>query len=651
MKSVYLIKKYLRKFHATGIFSSLIIVAALISIPQNVANAGLFDVTSVLGFPKLGDLIVQMVAELVNLNLQLASWILVIAGSLLNFSMSVTLNIKAFVEATPAIYTVWKAIRDISGMVIIFSLLYAAIKMILGQDAKIGALIKTVVMAGILINFSFFVTGLGIDVSNVISAQLYNAIAPANKLTGITSLNPSQVTQHLRDGGISDIFMQSLKIVNLYDVRTLQLKNNGDALSPSIKIILIGVVGIVIIYTAAASFFLAAMAFIVRFIILLFLLAFSPIWLASYAVPQLGEYAKKWTKIYQTQLTFMPVYLLLMYFAMSVLTSNKLFGSAYAGNLTSSDAWYANFLTIAINAAIVIFMLNVPLLAAISLGATMPKKLSESMGAGAVWKKVGGWAGGVAGRGTIGRIGSSFDKKLANTRFGNSSTVRDIRSSTTGALANAKFGSSRSYEDQAKIDSDVSKQRSLIQNNNTEADKKRKSAEKVSELKSVIESGTTAPNVYQDVIKKMNDKERLAIGEKNLKNVEVLKHLKKSDFEAIKKSDDISDDDKSEIGKLRMKALQHTINQGHSQEDFAEHMIKNMDSDDIMKLESSYLQNPYLIKHLTAGTLKKMADEKLDPNVKKSIGSTILNWAGNPISGGNLHHAYGFINKNRTEWQ
>lgn len=656
MKRFFKINNFKIKRHLAEIVSVIALAIVLISVPQYTAHAA-DSLTSFLGFPKFGDLVVQMIAEFVNLGLQLASWILAISGFLLNFSMSVTLNIKAFVEATPAIYTVWKAIRDISGMMIIFMLLFAAIKMILGQDAKLGELIKTIVVVGVLINFSFFVTGLGIDVSNVVSLQLYNAIAPANQLTGINSLNPHNVESTMRDGGISDIFMQSLQIVKLYNVKTLQLntngvKNNGDIFSPALKIILIGFVGIIIILTAAASFFLAALAFIVRFVILLFLLAFSPIWFASQAVPQLlGAYAKKWTDMYKNQLMFMPVYLLLMYFAMSVMTDNKFFGSAYAGDLTTSGAWYANFLTIAVNAVLVILMLNAPLVAALSMGAMIPKKLGESLGAGNIWKKIGLFSGGVAGRGSIGRIGSSLDKRLANTRFGNNSTVRDLRAITTGLAAKSKFGSSRSYEDQAKINEDVTKQRELIKTGNTDMDKKRKSTEKTNELKSIIDSGTTAPNKYQEVIKKMNEKERLALGGKNLKNTEVLKHLKKSDFEAIKKSDDISDEDKAEIGKLRMEALRHTVDQGHSQEEFAEHMLKNMETDDIMKLESSYLQDPYLIKHLTAGQLKKMADEKLDPNVKRSIGSTILNWAGNPISGGNLHHAYGFIDKNRPQWQ
>lgn len=458
MKRFFKINNFKIKRHLAEIVSVTALAVVLISVPQYTAHAagGSDIITDFLGFPKFGDLIVQMIAEFVNLGLQLASWILAISGFLLNFSMSVTLNIKAFVEATPAIYTVWKAIRDISGMMIIFMLLFAAIKMILGQDAKLGELIKTIVVVGVLINFSFFVTGLGIDVSNVVSLQLYNAIAPANQLTGINSLNPSNVESTMRDGGISDIFMQSLQIVKLYNVKTLQLntngvKNNGDIFSPALKIILIGFVGIIIILTAAASFFLAALAFIVRFVILLFLLAFSPIWFASQAVPQLlGAYAKKWTDMYKNQLMFMPVYLLLMYFAMSVMTDNKFFGSAYAGDLTTSGAWYANFLTIAVNAVLVILMLNAPLVAALSMGAMIPKKLGESLGAGNIWKKIGLFSGGVAGRNTFGAAaGRINDSAFARKFYGNNPNLGLAVSKGLSKVSGAGFGSTKGGYDAA----------------------------------------------------------------------------------------------------------------------------------------------------------------------------------------------------------
>ncbi len=428
------IYKNKNNYGTASIFCAVLIFTLIMIIPQHAAHASLLDMW---GVSKFGDLVTQLVAEVVNVILGLASWILSIAGFLLNFSMSITLNIKTFVQGTEAVYSVWKTIRDISGMFIIFLLLFAAIRMILGFDSKMGNLIKTIVTAGILINFSFFIAGLGIDVSNVVSMQLYNAIAPENTLTGPTSLDSDQIKQRIKDGGISDIFMQSLKIVNLYDSKALLQKNDGSALSPSLKIIFMGTVGIIIIFTAAASFALAALAFIVRFVILIFLMAFSPIWLAAYAIPQLAGHAKKWTELYVSQLTFMPAYLLLMYFAMKILSSNQLFGTAHVGNLTSSDAWYANFLVIAVNAALVIILLNAPLAAAMTLGAKVPKKLGEGVDALEIWKKVGSWGG----RNSVGRLASRVNESnTMRNMYANNPRMGNLLSGGMSKISSAGFG-------------------------------------------------------------------------------------------------------------------------------------------------------------------------------------------------------------------
>jgi hypothetical protein len=407
-------KKYLRYI---SIFA--LILTFGVALPMHMAHAaGFLDIEG-----SLVSVATDLVAAMVNLALGASAWVLSFAGMLLNFSMRLTLNIKSFVDKTEAIYLVWRSIRDISGMFIIFTLLYAAVKMILGQDAKMGGLIKNIVISAILINFSFFIASIGIDVSNVVSLQLYKAITPQDQMVTLTS------NSH-RDGGISDIFMQSLKITRIYDPKTGALSNigkaaaNDAAFSPSMKIILIGIVGIMIMITATLSFALAAIAFIFRFVTLLFLLAFSPIWFAAMVVPGTAKYSKEFTDKYVAQLITLPVYLLLMYFAMSVLSSSN-FQNMFAGNISGRDDWYSNFMIIGINAVLVIFMLNAPLLAAVSLGG-MGKKLTGwagNVGADKLWAGMGASAY----RGTLSRGASAISR---------SDTLKNIASrSVVGELA------------------------------------------------------------------------------------------------------------------------------------------------------------------------------------------------------------------------
>lgn len=682
------------KRYALHISAALILIIILVGSFGSVAHAG--SCLPIPGEWNTNDCVVSIFGSVIDLLLGAASWILAVAGYVLNFSMKLTLNIKTFVDNTPAIYLVWKSIRDISGMFIIFTLLIAAIKMILAPldipGPNVGSLIKTVVMAGILINFSFFIAGLGIDVSNVISAQLYKVIAPesniGNTSGGALKIEPSTLRAGL-DGGISDIFMSSLKIQSLYQNGLAKDPTTGEqnGAITTLKVIFTGIIGIVIMLTSAVSFFLAALAFIVRFVILIFLLGFSPIWLAAYAIPDLKKYADMWTDYYKSQLIFMPVYLLLLYFGLSVLTSaNLLTAGSFQG-----ASWQENLLVFGINSVFVIIMLNAPLAAALTLGAKMPKWAGNA-GADVVWKKIGGWAksgvtvpagavGNWAGRRFVSQPLASLDKKIGNNKYGNTILARDIRAATLGQAEKWKYGGSRTNKEYGELEKTVKAKDREID---------RKSA-LISALDDagrgqppIIDPKTGKP-MLDTIFKQMNEKEKLSMSVDDvLTKPEMIVRLKASDFEAIKKSEDISDEDKEKISnarenalktsagagdadtvkqmlsnmnddqrkslaKVRSEALQKAVSSGNS--DTIGHLIADMDGKELYMIEKNNpgtIDDPSIIKHLTPGQLKKLADEGLEDSTKKTIGNTIAGWAA--LNSGKAHRAAPFVNKNRNEW-
>jgi hypothetical protein len=443
----------------------VLVAVFVVLLTTHVAHAD--DITPI-SIPGLATLVSDSLANFFYSFQTIASWLIYLAGALLNFSINLTMHIKEFVTATPAIYTVWKAIRDISGMFLIFALLYAAIMLITGlKKPNFGELIKNIVVAGVLINFSFFLTGLAIDVSNVVSIQLYNAIAPAQTLNGGTPTDKTgilnrYIEQGKADGGLSTIFMQSLGVTRLYNpdgsisstgknVAQATQQNPNNAWATPVKIILIGVTSIIIMITAALSFFLAALAFIVRFVILIFLLAFSPILFASFVVPEIGKYATMWKTQLKNQLVFMPVYLLLMYFALSVLTSSSIFQNGYAGNLTSNGGFLGDLMVLALNAVLVIVMLNAPLLGAMSVGAMVPK-WADKFKAENIWKKVGGWTtqgGATAWRDTGGRVASRIAQNQTFQAYAGRSRAGQAALQATRAVA-GNFNANLSSRTQAR---------------------------------------------------------------------------------------------------------------------------------------------------------------------------------------------------------
>jgi len=436
----------------------------MIGLSTHMADAGVSDtVAGWFGIPTLQDALGMIAMYIVNLILSLASWFVVITGFLLNVSIVITMHIKDFVNSTPAIYDIWRTIRDISGLFIIFALLYAAIELILGiTKPNFKDLIKNIVIAGILINFSFFMTSVLIDASNIVSLAIYNSIVPASEAPA--SSNPAAnttigiITSSAYDNskGISNILMNSLKIQQNFDPKNFSLSGPADKNTPilPIKVILTGITGVVIMFTVGMSFLFASLAFIIRLVILLGLLAFSPLWFAAAVVPQISSYAKSWWDYLKGQLIFMPAYLLLMYAALSIINKTSVFTTSGSNGLwqgSNASAFVpTEYIAFIINAAFIIIMLNLPLLAAIKLGAGVKflDKFGASIKASNIWKNVGSQFGSR----TVGRAAYALNESRAVKSFvGVSPTIGGLASKGLTKVSSAGFGQKKGgYEDRLK---------------------------------------------------------------------------------------------------------------------------------------------------------------------------------------------------------
>jgi hypothetical protein len=650
----------MKKYLPLIIISILIIY--MISIPAHIANASLGDSIAEAIFNRLGYFV-----------LTLASAFLSICGLILNMSINITIQIKDFVDSTPAIYVVWRSIRDITGMFIIFSLLFMAFQMILDlKRPGFGEIMKNIIIAGVLINFSFFIVSVLIDASNIVSVQLFKQLTPnvlPIKDVPITSLAQESMVK----GSISDVFMNSLNLTQLYKSEGIEnmTANTGDRLPNWIRIAIVSFAGAGMMITAGLSFLFASLAFIIRLAILVFLLGFSPIWFAAYIIPQLKEYANKGWKLLSGQLIFMPAYLLLMYMALQVVNGTNFTESLGVANTN----FYFSFFGLIANCVFVIIMLNLPLLAALKLGAggegianQYLNKLGGKIGAGAMWSRAGGLAksatvgtattaGGVLARGTIGAGAMSLDKKLSNSRFfGDTVLGKDIRGATTGALAKKKFGTKRSAEE-------YSKEKKVAESKKAEFDRRDQLGIALKDIKPgappVIRKDPKTGEIItvENIIGKMNTKERLALGADNLKNIEVIKRLGKDDFEAIMKSEDISDADKKSVMDNREKALNLSVNDAVTSGNTSsiENMVKNLNGPDLLKIATKnpgMVSGAYFVPFLNAGQLDYLDKNGLDQGTKTLIANKVLNQITSTTGprAGRKHAAAGYINRNIDSW-
>ncbi|HEX7724281.1 MAG TPA: hypothetical protein VF438_00905 [Candidatus Paceibacterota bacterium] len=639
-----------------GLICAVILLAVI--TPVSTAHA-----QALFGIPTVSDFIAQGIALIMNQLVALMSLFVMIAGYLLNFSINLTLQIKTFVDSTPAIYTTWRTIRDIAGLTMIFFLLYAAFQLIIGQkSSKFGQLIKNVVFAGIIVNFSFFLAGLGIDASNIVSVQLYNAIAPAN------SLNPNAAKTAIIngtwrssvDGGLSDIFMNSLHIQSFYKTKLadnvtantskgaaaaqgLNQSVGASFASAPVKIFLMGATAILIEFAAAMSFGAAALAFIFRFIVLLMLLAFSPVWMLDF-LPEVKQYSEKWFKMYWSMLIFMPVYLLLMYLALNVLTTSPMFGGSAtsavvnvgnapgqtapaAGSSSGSSAsigtgdgtWYNSFVILGVNSAIVIILLNMPLVAAASMaGGTIGllKKAAGKFDTNAIFGKAGGWAksgaglaSGYVGSNIIGQTASNLDKAIGKTKLGNSLIARDIRKATTQKVAEkVKFGGERSYKDyKAEAKTTRIKYEEIDRRNKFDA---------------ALNSGNVLD--LKGSLKTMSKKEKLDLGDKTLSDPAVIRHLKREDYAAIKDSDDFTQNQKDAISAARRNAFTTAVAGKAATSDVTADLLKTYNGEDLLGFDEKILGDEFVVRNLTNGQLKTYGDNSTDQAVKDAIYDTML---------------------------
>ncbi|MBI2065742.1 MAG: hypothetical protein HYT68_01595 [Candidatus Zambryskibacteria bacterium] len=330
--------------------------------------------------------------------LKIASLLTYLAGALLNLVVQYSVvDMKVNIEKAGVINLAWRTIRDVANMTFIFILLYAAIQTILGIGSDVKKLIVNVIVVAILINFSLFFTKVIIDASNVLAITFYDAIAPG-ALTG-------NAEGLFGKTGIADSLMQPLKITSIWNPSELR----GS------KLLTIGVMGTIVTLIAAFVFFAVAIMFIIRFVVLIFVLILSPLAFMGFIMPQLAKYKNRWWEALSGQAFFAPIYFMLTWIVIIVsrglLTSGGSMADALTGTIGASGRAQApspENLAILMNFVIMIVLLIASLIIAkewankAGPGVTGLTKWAMGAAGGAAFGGL-GWTG----RTTFGRAGAT----------------------------------------------------------------------------------------------------------------------------------------------------------------------------------------------------------------------------------------------------
>ncbi len=266
--------KWLKAVPTGRIFATVALVAALVLIPT-FALAGPDDCVNFTNVNPQACVNIVIIT-VGNFALTIAAKAVLITGILFNVAMRMTVNMAAFIDNMPVILDTWRTIRDMCSIVFVFALIYNAFLQIFGKGNP-KKLIVDIIVAGLLINFSFFIGRTAIDLSNIVSIQFYRAMLPSQTcptcVEGINSL----------DGGISTALMQGLKIQTLYNSTNQNAPAEDNVAKataqnrPFWDNIFQIYFGAMILYAVAGIFLMVSLMFLARMAFAILLLALSPL--------------------------------------------------------------------------------------------------------------------------------------------------------------------------------------------------------------------------------------------------------------------------------------------------------------------------------------------------------------------------------------
>ncbi len=306
-------------------------------------------------------------------------------------NLAVQLGILNFSEWAPSsLYPIWIIVRQIVSLFVVFAGLYLGFMYIIGQEDTFGKYIGWLTLFALFVNFSYPLTRSVIDISNVVSLNIYAATVGTEPLT---------TTNVIGAKGAGSLIMERLGITNLVgQVLTEDKGIIGNAnTTPGAVLTLIYIV------YAAYILFLVTGILAFRTAVLVFLTIASPILFVDSVVPALGEQAKKLRKMFLEQLFVAPVFMIMFALTMKFLEVFQN-GPLKAGTTGAGTQAYFNIF-------LMLIMLHIMLKVTKEVGGSMSAMAISGAGKlGGVGLGLSAGVAGLAARRTIGGLASKVSE-------------------------------------------------------------------------------------------------------------------------------------------------------------------------------------------------------------------------------------------------
>lgn len=372
------------------------------------------------------------------------------AGTLMDFFLDLTLSSQNYkqnidgIEENGFISQGWRIVRDLTNLIFIFGLVYAAILFIVGGSLKsFGGdpkrMVVWIIVMALLVNFSIFFARVVIDVGNILGRAFYDRITvTAPPVTGtnssgvnINSNGNSGLSQGDSDvKQISTVILEKVEVQDVIQSAGVAFSNMG---SGEQYIFVLFLSFIIAIFNLFLTYLFLTMGFffLARTVGLWFAMILSPMAFALYAVPIEEPTIKKylgfegWMRGLCEMAIQAPLFLFFVYLALTFLKTPS---------IPTPDTGITGFIWTCVRSLLTVMVVG----AILMLGRKMAKEMSGTFGnaVAEVTGKVAGAVGGLAlgaatgglafaGRQTLGRAAGAAgrsewlkDKAANSNRFG-----------------------------------------------------------------------------------------------------------------------------------------------------------------------------------------------------------------------------------------
>ena len=324
-----------------------------------------------------------------------ASWAVEISGWLLTEAIEHSIgNDGQNYYRLAGVLNGWEILRDLANMVFIFILLYIAFATILQiSNFNTKRILITLIIIALLVNFSFFLTGIVIDVSNILALFLYNIITENGADIGEIFTALTQISESVEENSFSGL--------------------------NSIERAIAWLMASLFFFVVAFVFLSGAITFSMRIVVLMLLLVVAPIAFVAAILPQTRKHWNQWLGMLINHAFIAPVYLLLISVILVMMgttaqnNTNELLVATGAQDQTLAGALSARGASLEANIGIVLYFV-------LLLGLMLAVQIISGRMAGGISKLSVKWAGAgiglaagataLAGRQVIGRVGYGVSK-------------------------------------------------------------------------------------------------------------------------------------------------------------------------------------------------------------------------------------------------